>query len=132
MTFKNKLGILVWKNKPIFFCFADRALAWQQKAQKCLKNDEVSSELKKLSNEIVKESNKKEQMDESDDTEDTDTETDNSATKLAVGKKLPEVKISNKMQNVLEDLLLEGDLLETNMDECHQIWKLLQVSTCEL
>ena len=67
-------------------------------------------------------------MDESDDTEDTDTETDNSATKLAVGKKLPEVKISNKMQNVLEDLLLEGDLLETNMDECHQIWKLLQVN----
>ena len=67
-------------------------------------------------------------MDESDDTEDTDTETENSATKLAVGKKLPEVKLSNKMQNVLEDLLLEGDLLETNMDECHQIWKLLQVS----
>ena len=42
-------------------------------------------------------------------------------------KKLPDVKLSNKLLNLLEDLLLEGDLLETNMDECHQIWKLLQV-----
>ena len=44
-------------------------------------------------------------------------------------KKLPDVKLSNKLLNLLEDLLLEGDLLETNMDECHQIWKLLQVKT---
>merc|ERR1712025_48972 len=43
-------------------------------------------------------------------------------------KKLPDVKLSNKLLNLLEDLLLEGDLLETNMDECHQIWKLLQAT----
>merc|ERR1711944_90849 len=57
-----------------------------------------------------------------------DTETENSATKLSAMKKLPDVKLSNKLMNLLEDLLLEGDLLETNMDECHQIWKLLQAT----
>ena len=64
-----------------------------------------------------------------DSTEDTDmSDTENSAmAKLSAMKKLPDVKLSNKLLNLLEDLLLEGDLLETNMDECHQIWKLLQV-----
>ena len=108
----------------------DRALAWQQRAQKCLKNDDVANELKKLSSAAneVKES-RKENTDESaeESTEDTDTDTENSATKLSAMKKLPDVKLSNKLLNLLEDLLLEGDLLETNMDECHQIWKLLQV-----
>ena len=56
------------------------------------------------------------------------SDTENSAmAKLSAMKKLPDVKLSNKLLNLLEDLLLEGDLLETNMDECHQIWKLLQV-----
>merc|ERR1719278_1251250 len=32
------------------------------------------------------------------------------------------------MQTQLEEIMLEGDLLETNMDECHQIWKLLQAT----
>ena len=114
----------------------DRALAWQQRAQKCLKNDDVANELKKLSsaaNEVKESSKNKENTDgESaveDDTEDTDmSDTENSATKLSATKKLPEIKLSNKLLNLLEDLLLEGDLLETNMDECHQIWKLLQVN----
>jgi len=56
------------------------------------------------------------------------SDTENSATKLSATKKLPEIKLSNKLLNLLEDLLLEGDLLETNMDECHQIWKLLQAT----
>ena len=113
-----------------FHChfFSDRALAWQQKAQKCLKNDEVANELKKLSNEVIKESKPKDLDESYEDTEDTDTDTEGSATKLSVGKKLPDVKLSNKMQGLLQDLLLEGDLLETSMDESHQIWKLLQVS----
>lgn len=114
----------------------DRALAWQQRAQKCLKNDDVANELKKLSsaaNEVKESSKNKENTDgESaveDDTEDTDmSDTENSATKLSATKKLPEIKLSNKLLNLLEDLLLEGDLLETNMDECHQIWKLLQAT----
>ena len=84
-------------------------------------------------NEVKESSKNKENTDgESaveDDTEDTDmSDTENSATKLSATKKLPEIKLSNKLLNLLEDLLLEGDLLETNMDECHQIWKLLQVN----
>ena len=118
-----------------FFPTIDRALAWQQRAQKCLKNEDVANELKKLSsaaNEVKESSKNKENTDgesaAEDDTEDTDmSDTENSATKLSAMKKLPDVKLSNKLMNLLEDLLLEGDLLETNMDECHQIWKLLQV-----
>ena len=38
----------------------------------------------------------------------------------------PQVKLSHTSLNTLEELMLEGDLLEVSMDEKQQIWRLLQ------
>lgn len=106
----------------------DRALNWQQKAEKILKTDEVATELKKLTtdNDSPKSGGKK-TLDDSveDDTDETDDES--RPTKLSAGKRLPEVKLSAKTLSLLEDLMLEGDMMEVTMDENLQIWKLLQV-----
>ena len=69
-------------------------------------------------------------MDETTDADtDTESESGSKPTKLSSvqSKKIPEIKLSNKMQTQLEEIMLEGDLLEVTMDENHQIWKLLQV-----
>jgi len=115
----------------------DRALAWQQRAEKVLRTAEVSEELKKLNDtEANGRKEKKTKGDESsmDETTDADTDTESESgskpTKLSSvqSKKIPEIKLSNKMQTQLEEIMLEGDLLEVTMDENHQIWKLLQAT----
>ena len=120
----------------------DRALAWQQRAEKILRTSEVSEELKKLNTAVIEnnaEKNKKKtnktgdgesssMETETDDTE-SESESGSNPTKLSSvqSKKIPEIKLSNKIQIQLEEIMLEGDLLEVTMDENHQIWKLLQV-----
>merc|ERR1712223_2249035 len=68
-------------------------------------------------------------MDETDDTE-SESESGSKPTKLSsvLSKKVPEIKLSNKIQTQLEEIMLEGDLLEVSMDENQQIWKLLQAA----
>ena len=115
----------------------DRALAWQQRAEKILRTSEVSEELKKLNTAVIENniSKKKTKGDESSsmetETDDTESESESGSkpTKLSSvqSKKIPEIKLSNKIQTQLEEIMLEGDLLEVTMDENHQIWKLLQV-----
>merc|ERR1711894_12561 len=39
-----------------------------------------------------------------------------------------EVKLSNKSLNMLEGLMLEGDLLEVSMDETQHMWRVLQAT----
>jgi len=116
----------------------DRALAWQQRAEKILRTSEVSEELKKLNTAVIENniSKKKTKGDESSsmetETDDTESESESGSkpTKLSSvqSKKIPEIKLSNKIQTQLEEIMLEGDLLEVTMDENHQIWKLLQAT----
>ena len=40
----------------------------------------------------------------------------------------PEVKLSSKTITTLENLMIEGDLLEVSMDETQHIWRLLQAT----
>merc|ERR1712059_7314 len=40
----------------------------------------------------------------------------------------PEVKLSNKSATTLENLIIEGDLLEVSMDETQHIWRVLQAT----
>ena len=119
----------------------DRALAWQQRAEKILRTSEVSEELKKLNSAVIEnnaEKNKKKTNKPGDESSSMETETDDTESESESGskptklssvqsKKIPEIKLSNKIQIQLEEIMLEGDLLEVTMDENHQIWKLLQV-----
>ena len=117
----NKLSLRLPEGEALTY-LADRALAWQTRAEKALKTDEVVMELKKF-----KEDQKaKNEAAEAETESESESEAENP--KLSAMKKMPEVKLSHKTQNLLEDLLLEGDLMEVTMDENQQIWKLLQAA----
>ena len=107
---------------------ADRALAWQQRAEKALKSDEVVIELKKFKELELQNNGNHSKNKELEESENSESESDlDGQPKLSAVKKIPEVKLSGKTQTLLEDLLLEGELMEVSMDENQQIWKLLQV-----
>jgi hypothetical protein len=98
----------------------ERAVAWQQKAEKLLKTDELVVELKKLSDFSIGQGKKSSQEHYSENSEnsDADTESENEAEKNSsklvkkASKDLPEVLLSPKTQNLLEELLLEGKCLQ--------------------
>ena len=120
----NKLSLRLPEGEALTY-LADRALTWQQRAEKALKSDEVIIELKKFKDFEQQNQNAKKSNEESE------TESESEAgekPKLSAMKQMPEVKLSGKTQTLLEDLLLEGDLMEVSMDENQQIWKLLQAS----
>jgi len=126
----EKLSVKLPEGEALTY-LTDRALAWQSRAEKLLRMDEVSREWEKVNkNEEIKNVKKSKNHDDTteDESEQSESENENSGPKLTLGKKIPEVKLSNKIQNQLEELMLEGDLLEVTMDENHQIWKILQVS----
>ena len=130
----NKLSLRLPEGEALTY-LADRALAWQQRAEKALKSDEVVIELKKFKDLENGNHSKKKELEESENSEESESENSNlddgGQPKLSAVKKIPEVKLSGKTQTLLEDLLLEGELMEVSMDENQQIWKLLQVKKLE-
>ena len=129
----EKLSVKLPEGEALTY-LTDRALAWQSRAEKALRMDEVFKELNKISNAQEENSQSSKKKAKNDDTTEDETETESESEtsggqpKLTVAKKIPEVKFSNKIQSQLEELMLEGDILEVTMDENQQIWKLLQVS----
>lgn len=95
----EKLSIKLPEGEALTY-LTDRALAWQQKAEKALRIDEVVKELDKI------DKKKLDKMEEESE-EGSESETEN-PTKLSV-KKLPEIKLSAKVQSQLENLMLEGN-----------------------
>ena len=91
--------------------------------------DEVARELGKIREKVAEKQQKKAEASEASAEGESESDSDvDGTTKLAVGKKVPEVRLSGKVQTQLEELMLEGDLLEVTLDENTQIWKLLQVN----
>ena len=74
-------------------CLTESAMSWQAKARGILEQDEVKKALDTLSKEGKEKSNENGEKEES-------------------GKKDPEVKLSSKNVDILEDLMMRGDLLE--------------------
>jgi len=96
-------------------CLTERAMAWQDKARTVLSTPHLSGAMHQLS--IGK------------DDEDSGT-TDSEGEGVAMAKKMdgPIVDLDGDLVKVLEDLLLEGDLLEVSLDEVQYIWKVLQAT----
>ncbi len=95
--------------------------------------DEVARELGKIREKVAEKQQKKAEASEASAEGESESDSDvDGTTKLAVGKKVPEVRLSGKVQTQLEELMLEGDLLEVTLDENTQIWKLLQVNNSSL
>ncbi len=112
----------------------ERALGWRDRAQKILKTDEVANALNKLSEmsslDPKNDSENDSSMDES--ANESEAEGGSSSKKMLLTtkakKEMPEVKVSPKILAQLEELLLEGDVLEVAIDETLHIWKILQAS----
>merc|ERR1719166_176609 len=95
-------------------CLTERAMAWQDRARTLLATQELGSVLDK-------------QGREEEDTSDSETE--------GSPRKKPQVTEPEKVINLpaetikqLEDVMMEGDMLEVSLDEVNQIWRILKAT----
>jgi len=91
-------------------CLTERAMAWQDRAKTLLAKPIISSALEKLGKTKGKDGEEKE-MDVGESGEPVVIDTLEDSTILA-----------------LEDMMMEGDLLEVTLDEVKQLWQLLQAT----
>jgi len=111
-------------------CLTERAMAWQDRSRTVLATPEISRALKKLS------IHSKEDGDESGGGDDnsadatTDSESESSLPARRSRNDEPEVivDISKETVHKLENLLVEGDLLEVSLDEVSHMWRVLQAT----
>ncbi|XP_069501351.1 lysine-specific demethylase 5C isoform X1 [Ambystoma mexicanum] len=129
-------------------CLTERAITWQDRARQALASKEVSNLLEKLTElrqrlqskvtkEMValKENSRNQQQKVPVENGDGPVENGNSGfadLDLLVSclprLEGPVLELSESTKLHLEDLMMEGDLLEVTLDEDHNIWKVLQGS----
>merc|ERR1712079_711254 len=104
-------------------CLTERAMAWQDRARTVLATPELSAALAKLS------ISRGERTDEDaeDETSDSEGEGSNSSPRKRGD---PSLVLSLAARTIvqLEDLMMEGDLLEVSLDEVAHIWRILQAT----
>ena len=120
-------------------CLTERAMAWQDRARTALATPELAAALAKLS--IERSEDKPGDVD-TGDTADGDnsadaatTDSDEEASSPRKGRGLASssgssgtiLTLANKTVVMLEELMMEGDLLEVALDEIKHIWRILQV-----
>lgn len=103
-------------------CLTERAMAWQDRARTLLARAELREALAKLS--INKEGGEEETAEDS-----SDSEMESSPRKKAQASD-PEVtvKLAPETISELEDVMMEGDMLEVSLDEVTHIWRILQAT----
>ncbi|XP_067880255.1 lysine-specific demethylase 5C isoform X2 [Heterodontus francisci] len=127
-------------------CLTERAIMWQDRARRSLATKEVAALLERLTdirqrlqNQMVtetiaqKERNHQKKVeglnDDSVDLAQENTETNNSTEAADEGQlqlESPAIELSEAVQQQLEELMIDGDLLEVTLDENHNIWRVLQ------
>lgn len=127
-------------------CLTERAMSWQDRARRVLATPEISAaaatlveKRKKLQHnkdpQALRETTCNEQTPLPHENGDTHFENgtampdlDAMAALLPQNEKTPVLEMSIGSRALLEDLMLEGDLLEVTLEEELSIWRLLQVS----
>merc|ERR1712029_593493 len=104
-------------------CLTERARAWQDKARTMLGRPELTAALAKLS------INRDKDGDDGEAEETSDSESEASPRKKSMTSD-PSVAInlSSKIISELEDVMMEGDMLEVSLDEVSHIWRILQAT----
>ena len=102
-------------------CLTERAMAWQDRTRTLLARSELREALGKLS--INKEGGEEETAEDS-----SDSEAESSPRKKSQAPD-PEVTVNLTPETIseLEDVMMEGDMLEVSLDEVTHIWRILQV-----
>ncbi|XP_006002433.1 lysine-specific demethylase 5C isoform X2 [Latimeria chalumnae] len=131
-------------------CLTERAITWQDRARQALASKEVAAVLEKLSElrqrlqaevtkEMIalKESSKNEQNLKKESRESEESTAENGSTTTSdehmISSCLPRlegpvIELSPGVRQQLEELMMEGDLLEVTLDENHSIWRVLQAA----
>ena len=107
-------------------CLTERAMAWQDRTRTVLARPELSAALEKLSINREKEGGEAEE-------ESSDSEAEGSPRKKA-HLSAPGVVINLPAKTIqeLEEVMMEGDMLEVSLDEVTHIWRILQVRNISL
>ena len=102
-------------------CLTERAMAWQDRTRTVLARPDLSAALEKLSISREKEGGEAEE-------ESSDSEAEGSPRKKAhLSDPGVVVNLPAKTIQELEDVMMEGDMLEVSLDEVTHIWRILQV-----
>merc|ERR1711971_12765 len=103
-------------------CLTERAMAWQDRTRTLLARSELREALGKLS--INKEGGEEETAEDS-----SDSEAESSPRKKTQAPD-PEVTVNLTPETIseLEDVMMEGDMLEVSLDEVTHIWRILQAT----
>jgi len=112
-------------------CLTERAMAWQDRARTVLATPDISQALKKLSIQSREEGNDNDSPTADDNSADGTTDSESETSTPSKGRSImstEQVDLPKKTISMLEDLLVEGDLLEVSLDEVSHIWRLLQAT----
>ena len=103
-------------------------MAWQDRARTVLATPELSAALSKLS---ISRGERAEGEEQEDETSDSDGEGPSSPRKRLGGEPGLVLTLTARTIVQLEDLMMEGDLLEVSLDKVAHIWRILQVYIIE-
>ena len=107
-------------------CLTERAMAWQDRTRTVLARPELSAALEKLSINREKEGGEAEE-------ESSDSEAEGSPRKKAhLSDPGVVINLPAKTIQELEEVMMEGDMLEVSLDEVTHIWRILQVRNISL
>jgi len=106
-------------------CLTERAMAWQDRARTVLATPELSAALAKLS---ISRGERGEGEEQEEETSDSDGEGPSSPRKRLGGEPGLVLTLAARTIVQLEDLMMEGDLLEVSLDEVAHIWRILQAT----
>ena len=107
-------------------CLTERAMAWQDRTRTVLARPDLSAALDQLSINRDKEGGEGEE-------DSSDSEAEGSPRKKAhMSDPGVVINLPAKTIQELEDVMMEGDMLEVSLDEVTHIWRILQVRTIEV
>ncbi|XP_041035523.1 lysine-specific demethylase 5C isoform X2 [Carcharodon carcharias] len=130
-------------------CLTERAIMWQDRARRAMATKEVAALLERLAelrqqlqNQVVKDTiamkersrvgnHQKKVGGANGDAVDVPQENKETSSPTATDEddvtlESPAVELSEAVQQQLEELMVDGDLLEVTLDENHNIWRVLQ------
>ena len=104
-------------------CLTERAMAWQDRTRTLLARPELTAALAKLSINRDKEGGEE----EGEESSDSETEAGSPRKRSLAPDPSVEIRLLSRTVTELEEVMMEGDMLEVSLDEVTHIWRILQV-----
>jgi len=105
-------------------CLTERAMAWQDRTRTLLARPELTAALAKLSINRDKEGGEE----EGEESSDSETEAGSPRKRSLAPDPSVEIRLLSRTVTELEEVMMEGDMLEVSLDEVTHIWRILQAT----